>query len=372
MHNVLMLLYTLEPAGAEKVVLSLVDRLDRRRFRPVVCAFRGGGLRGAFERHGVPVYVLNKKRGPDPRVFWQLVRLIQRHRINIVHSHNFSANLWGRLAAIVARVPVRIATEHSMPWVKSALQRTIDRSLARVTTRIVSVSGAVREAHMRDEGISPEKITVVYNGIESVTESEATRREFAAALRMRLGLPATGPLCITVGRLEPPKGHQTLLQAVRIIHAHVPDARFLLVGDGSLRSALEELGRRLGIEDSLRFMGARDDVRRLLSVSTVAIVPSTREGFSIAVLEAMAAGLPIVATNVGGNAEALVPDEAGLVVAPLDPRALAEAVRRVLIDPALATRLGSAARKRFEERFTIDHMIHSIEELYSAASSGRD
>lgn len=369
MRSVLQLLYTLEAAGAEKVVLSIVDRLDRRQFAPVVCAFRGGGLKDSFERLGIPVYVLNKRSGPDPRVLWQLVRVMLRHRVAVVHSHNFSANLWGRVAALLARVPVRIATEHSMPTIKSRLECQIDRSLAPLTTKIVSVSTAVRDAHVRDEGIAPERFEVIYNGIDEWTSPEDERRAFAADLRARHGIPAGAPICVTVGRLEPPKGHVTLLAAIPSILANAPGVRFLLVGDGSLRRTLEAQARALGIEAHVVFLGARDDARRILAVSDIAISPSDREGFSMAVLEAMAAGCTPVVTDVGGNAEAVQHEHSGLVVPAGDPPALAEAVGRVLADPAWARAMAAAARQRFQERFTIEKMIRSHEALYAAGAN---
>jgi glycosyltransferase involved in cell wall biosynthesis len=367
MHNVLLLLYTLEAAGAEKVVLSLVDRLDRRRYRPIVCGFRGGSLRAEFERYGIPVYVLDKRRGLDLGVAWRLVRLMKEHDIRIVHSHNFSANLWGRLAAIVAGVPVRIATEHSMPWIKSRIERGLDQSLAPLTTKIVSVSEAVRDAHLREERIRPDRMAVIYNGIERWAGSDQETAAFGYALRTELGIATDAPLCLTVGRLEPPKGHATLFEAIPRILASVPRARFVMAGDGSLRGELEASARLLGIEHAVTFLGARNDVRRLCAVADVAINPAHREGFSIAMLEAMSAGLPIVATDVGGNAEAVISGESGIIVPPKDADALASGAIRVLADRELASMFGSRARQRFEERFTIERMMQSIEALYALA-----
>jgi glycosyltransferase involved in cell wall biosynthesis len=372
MHKLMLLLYTLEAAGAEKVVLSLVDGIDRRRYSPVVCAFRGGRLRQSFEDLGIPVYVLNKKRGPDLVALWRLIRLMRQHRISILHSHNFSANLWGRVAAVVARVPVRIATEHSMPSIKTRLERNIDQTLARLTTKIVSVSAAVRDAHVRDEKIDPDKFAVIYNGIKPWTWSEAHRLGFEREFRQMHAVPKGAPLCITVGRLEQPKGHETLLSAVPAILRDVPDARFLFAGDGSLQAQLEAQADVLQIRDRVIFLGARTDVRQLLAICNVAIMPSHREGFSIAILEAMAAGLPIVATNVGGNAEAIISGESGVVVPPGDPEVLAVAVKRLLTDQVQATALGQMARIRFDERFTIDRMIRLHDSLYTGPLGARN
>jgi glycosyltransferase involved in cell wall biosynthesis len=266
---------------------------------------------------------------------------------------------------------VRIATEHSMPSIKSRLQRGIDRALAKVTTKIVSVSSAVRDAHIAHEQLDPDKCAVIYNGIDRWDWSDTARREFEDDFRRRCGIPADAPLCIVVGRLEPPKGHDTLLQAVPFILKHLPDARFLLVGDGSLQATLEAQADRLGIRDAIVMLGARTDVRQLLSISDVAINPSHREGFSIAVLEAMAAGLPVVATDVGGNAEAVVSGESGIVVPPGEPEQLAEAVCAILDDRTYAARLGAMASRRFNEHFTLDQMIGSHELLYGGSVAER-
>ncbi len=369
-RSVLLLVYTLEAAGAEKVALALAAGLDRRRFAPVVCAFRGGRLEPAFRALGVPVYVLGKRAGLDAIALARLARVIRRHRVEVLHAHNFSANLWGRVVGLALGVPVRIATEHTMPSIKGPVHRILDRILAPVTTRIVAVSRAVRDAHLRAERLDPARIEVVYNGIDPWDPAGLDLAAYGARLRADLGLPAAARLVTTVGRLEPPKGHEVLLAAAPAILARAPDVRFLLVGDGSRREALEAEARRRGVGEAVVFAGARDDVRPVLAVSTLAVSPSHREGFSITVLEAMSVGTPMVATDVGGNAEAIGDGEGGRIVPPGEPAALAAAVIDLLDDRETAGRLGGQARRRFEARFTVEAMLAGTERLYEAGLAG--
>jgi L-malate glycosyltransferase len=362
--RVLLLLYTLETAGAEKVVLALAEHLDRRRFEPLVCGFRGGCLLESFRALGVPVVVLGKRRGLDPRALWRLYSLVRRERVDVIHSHNFSANLWGRLVGLLAGVPTLIATEHTVASVKSPLQRSLDRLLARPTARIIAVSRRVEESHVREEAIPAGRFAVVYNGLPAF--GAAPTPDWVAALRASLGVSDGELLVTTVGRLEPPKGHEVLLRATPQILAAVPAARFVLVGDGALGPALRRLADALRVAHAVRFVGFRLDVRSVLAASDLCLIPSLREGFSVTMLEAMSVGAPIVATDVGGNAEAIVSEESGLIVAPGDPMALAAAAVRLLLDREAARALGAAARRRFEAHFTLERMIADTERLYGA------
>jgi glycosyltransferase involved in cell wall biosynthesis len=366
--RVLLLLYTLEAAGAEKVVLTLAGHLDRRRFEPLVCGLRGGRLLEAFRALGVPVVVIGKRRRLDPGALWRLYRLVRRERVDVLHSHNFSANLWGRLVGLLAGVPTLIATEHTVSSVKSPLQRWLDRLLARPTARIIAVSRRVQESHVREEAIPAGRFTVVYNGLPAF--GPAPTPDGARAIRSSLRV-ADGEFAVTtVGRLEPPKGHEVLLRAAPRILAAAPAARFVLVGEGSLGPALRRLADALGVAHAVRFVGVRSDVRSVLAVSDLCLIPSLREGFSVTMLEAMSVGAPIVATDVGGNAEAIVSGESGLVVPPGDPAAIAAAAVTLLLDREAARALGAAARRRFEAHFTLERMIAETERLYGARAVG--
>jgi L-malate glycosyltransferase len=367
--TVLMVVYSLYPAGAERMVLSLTRTMDRSRFRPVVCALKPGRLSLEFERAGVPVHLIGKGRGSDIRALARVTDVVRRERPFVVHSHNFSANLWGRLAALVCGVPVVIATEHSVASIKTRRQRLVDRCLARISSRIVCVSESVRESLIECVGIPPYRTTVIHNGVEVyVPPEDATAR--SEALRASVGVPPGAPLVVTVGRLEPPKGHDTLLRTIPLVAERVPDARFALVGDGSLRTVLEHQADLLGIRERCIFLGHREDVRETMVAANLIVSPSRREGFSLTVLEAMSVRRPIVATDVGGNTEAIVGGECGLIVPPENVAGLADAIVRMLLDPVTADRFAAHAATRFGEMFTLDAMTRKTETLYEEC--GRD
>lgn len=357
-------MYTVYPAGAENIVLSLVRHLDRDRFNPVVCSFKGGELLGEFLKIGIPVHVLGKKSGIDFSAFLALYRIIRNEHIDIIHSHNFSPNLWGRIIGLLAKVPVIITTEHTVATAKSNLQRIIDRLLSLYTNRIIAVSERVRLTHCELEGLDPEKILTIYNGVEYSMLDYSTRVLLREEFCKEFNLPTNQCLITTVGRLEPPKGHENLLKAVPLVVSECPEAKFVIVGDGSLRSQLVEFAEEASIVENIIFTGFRSDVYNILSLSDICVVPSNREGFSVTVLEAMASEKPIIATDVGGNAEALTNGESGIIVKPNDPTELAEGIIGLIKNRDRSHELGRNARKRFNEKFTIKKMVDNFEMLY--------
>jgi len=364
--KVLLLLYGVEAAGAEKVALSIAKNIDKGKFKPVVCALRGGRLLNEFLALNIPVYILGKKRGVDFSIIWKLLRILKTEEIKIIHSHNFSPNFWGRVVGRIARTPVLIITEHTIATAKTRLSKIIDFILSKITDKIIAVSNRVRDSHIKEEKIDHEKLITIYNGIESWNYDNKILGIYKKQFLKELGISSENYLITTIGRLEAPKGHENLLKAIPMVLKAYPKVCFLMVGDGRLKPELETLAERLSVKENVFFVGYRTDVRNILAISDLCIIPSIREGFSITLLEAMSVGKPIVATDVGGNSEAIIDGESGIIVQPGDPNALANGIITVHKNKILGEEMGIKARKRFEEFFTIQKMIDETEKLYES------
>jgi glycosyltransferase involved in cell wall biosynthesis len=351
----------LEPHGAQQVVRLLAGALDPRRFQRFVYTFRDGPLRGPLERDGVSVRVLRRR---IPKIDVSLLRRLRRQliadRIDVLHMHLFGATLHGTLAA--SRMP-RLATVVSLHSNRAdnLPQRLIYPRLFRAADSVVGVSrDASREMSRRHRGLDGKLVTVL-NGIDV----DAFRRHpDLERLAASVGVPAGARIVGTVGRLSPEKGHFLLLDAFHEVTRHHADAFLLVVGRGDLGESLARRAADLGIANSVRLLGARDDVPDLLSLMHVFVLSSFWEGLPLVLLEAMAAGVPVVSTAVGGVPEVVDHERDGLVVPPSDPAALASAMCRILDDNALANRLRFAARTKVEAQFSVASMARQHARLY--------
>ena len=362
--RVLYLVESMEIAGAEQVVLSLARGLDRDRFIPEIgCLTVEGPLAPRLREAGVPVVALGKRPGLDVSVVPRLMRMMRQRRIDIVHTHVWNADVWGRVSAALAGVPVRITTAHSVDVWKGRAQLSVDRCLSMVTQRVVCVSEAVRTFYADRAGIAAEKLTVIYNGIDVQPFDGPID---VAAKRRALGVDPAGPVLSVVARLLPEKGHRHFLEALAALRGAQPRISGLIVGQGVMRAELEARSRELGLLDSVRFLGERTDVPEILRATDILVLPSTlREGLSISLLEAMAARRPVVASDVGGNRETIGDSGAGLVVPPADSRSLAVALEALLADPERAHRMGEAGRAKVERDFDIRRMVRQTETIYT-------
>jgi glycosyltransferase involved in cell wall biosynthesis len=365
------LIGTLERGGAEGQLVELVTRIDRREFEPAVCCLGTGGPHTeTLSRAGIPVEIIGYE---GLRIFRyplrtsgqlvRLVRLLRGFRPQILHAQLFWAYVIGALAGRVAGVPWIIASRLGLSRFRESLPASwiaAERAASRRTDLIVANSEAVREDVVRTEGIPREKITVVYNGVETARFVV----EPPAGLREELALSDAGPVVAVVANLIHYKGHEVFLEAWAAVLDSHPRATALLIGDGPMRPVLEARAATRGYGESVRFLGRRQDVPQLLALADLLVHPSLEEGFCNAILEAMAASRPVVATNVGGNPEAVVYGTTGLLVPPGDAGGLATAMLRVLGDPAWACELGAAGRRRVEERFDMTRMVRAFESVY--------
>jgi len=317
--------------------------------------------------HLLPELVREVDPVRDMRALLAIRRLCRQRRYRLVHTHCTKAGLLGRVAAWWAGVPAIVHTVHGAPFqlgpdTRTRVFLTLERLVGRVTDRLVCVGETFRR-QVAGWGIAPEaKLTTIYSGHDfgALTPQRGVDETKAA-----LGLAEAWPIVGTVARLTEAKALHVLIEAVAALRARHPRLRLVLVGDGPLRPALEETVRRLGCADTVVFLGERDDVADLLGVFDVYAMSSLWEGVGRAMTEAMLAGRPVVATDVGGVGELVVDGETGLVRPPADPAALAAAIDQVASDRALALRLGSAGREKARALMGADRMVADLTTLYA-------
>ena len=347
-----------EVGGAQSYVAALLPALAER-YDVVLAAYGEGPLRDAAIRAGVRFVPLRHVRRPirpwrDLAGLVELSRLLRRERPQILHASSSKAGVVGRLAAALSRVPIRIFTVHGWAFaayegLPSRLYRLTDRLMAPLTTVTICVSERERAAGLEAGTCRADRTVVIRNAVDV---GAAPRSSHDRAT----------PRLIAVGRLKAPKDFLTLIRALAALPAGSFEA--VIVGDGPDRDAVEAEIRRLGLDGSVRLAGERGDVPALLAGSDVFVLSSRSEGLPVSVLEAMAAELPIVASNVGGLAELVVDGESGILVPPGDPESLAGALRRLIEDPELRRGLGAAARARAEASFDLASFQRAHVELY--------
>lgn len=371
-RTVLFLMESMEVAGAEQLVLSIVRRLDRDRFHPIIgCLTVPGPLAPEVEAAGVELVALGKRPGFDVSILRKLMRLMREKQVDVLHTHVWPADVWGRIAARAVGVPVVITTEHNVCNWKDFRHFAMDRWLARWSTHVVCVSDAVRDFYQSQAGLPAQRLLRIHNGIDPAPFLEPID---VAAQRAALGAGPNRIVMTAVGRLVPQKSHWLFLEALHEVRRSHPEALGWVVGDGPLRADLEAQAVKLGLMgDGIQFLGQRRDVRDVLKASDAFVLPTAvREGLSLSVLEAMAAGLPVVAADVGGNRELVEDGRTGLLVVPGDAASLAGAMRRVIENPDQARDWGRKARAEVLSRFTLDQMVREYERLYESNAPRQD
>jgi glycosyltransferase involved in cell wall biosynthesis len=301
----------------------------------------------------------------------KLARHIGKRRIQIVHSYHFYSNVFAIPAAWLAGAPAIIASIRDRGVHLTPMQRHVQRAVCRLADCVLVNAEANREWLIGD-GYDPSNIVVIRNGIDVPRFSKG--RSFAT--RAELGIPESVPIVGMMARLKPRKGIEDFIDAAAIVSWNRPDVCFLIVGEGqkanrstftedaAYRQSILDRIRRLGLPDKVKLTGFRSGIAAVLAEMDVSVLPSLNEGLSNVLLESMAAGVPVVATRVGGTPEAVEHGETGLLVPPSDPQRLATAIGRLITDRNLASRLGAAGRQSVRDRFGMDRMVHATEQLY--------
>jgi glycosyltransferase involved in cell wall biosynthesis len=362
MARVLQLLATGGTGGAQESAIAILVHLDRSRFEvEAVCLTEGRTVRRIREL-GIHVTVIPPQ--DDESTVRNLVAHFRRRKIDLLHAHLFRAELLGTRAAHEAGTPVVVATAHS-----SRVRSKADiAALAAVTTSIhrLIVPSAAIAAKVRAEGRGAAEITVVPNGVDLDRFSPHRSNQDLAGVRAALGIPPDAFLIGVVARLEPEKGHRHLLEALPAIVEAVPNAWLLLVGEGSQADPLRAQAGSLPLAagQTVVIAGFQPDVEAVTQALDVAVMPSLREAQGLALLEAMAARRPVVASAVGGIPETIRDGVDGLLVPPADPDALAAAVIRLARDARLRDRLAASGRRRVEDRFSVAASARRVEAIY--------
>ncbi|MFH1689835.1 MAG: glycosyltransferase [Candidatus Eisenbacteria bacterium] len=309
---------------------------------------------------GLELIGMNLRSELNPAAILRLSSIILRRRVDVVHAHRAHAHTIGLVAAWLTRRPF-VVSRHTALRPRDNLGSRV-KYRARAVTKIVAVSRAVADV-LVDYGVRPDRLTVIHDGIDPDLFGAEGRD---SGVLEELGLSAGAlVVCKVANAYGASKGHDTFLAAARRISSEMPDARFLLVGKGTDSEKMRDAVGRHGLEALVTLAGYRPDVPDILAAADVLVnCPTTREGLSVVVLESMATGLPVVATDVGGIPEIVRDGETGLLVPPGDPVALARAVCTMLTDASLAARLSEAGTRLVREEFSVDRMVESTEDLY--------
>jgi len=356
--------HSLGVGGLENGVVNLVEGVQPGFRHAIVCLTTDGPLRWRLAP-GVQVSTVGKRPGHDVRAFARLVRRLREIRPDIVHSRNW-ATFDAVPAAWLARVPVVIHGEHGRdigdPEGRNARRNRIRRALAPMVTRFVTVSHDLRRWLLTVVGIPAAKVVTICNGVDTDRFAEGD----PTGARAALGLPLDRPIVGTVGRLDPVKDQAALVHAFARVRRDHPGAVLVIAGDGPCRADLEALVGTLGLGTDVRLLGERKDIPQVLRAMDVFVLPSIAEGISNTILEAMATGLPVVATRVGGTPELVDHARTGILVAAGDPEALAAAISAYVGDPPCRREHGRAARRLAVARFGLATMRQTYASLYRA------
>jgi glycosyltransferase involved in cell wall biosynthesis len=362
MKRIALLNETSGPGGAEHMVLMLGEELARRGYDviPVLPAYLDPWLVNEFKARGFDPATFDAPSFVDPGYLAHLVRILKHRGAEVVHSHEFLTSVYGGAAAAIAGTPHVITMHGGKYYAGKRYRREALRWSAKRSRAVVGVSAATANelaAHLR---LSPDQVQVVHNGIRP-------RLGDPAIVRHELGVRAGEMLVVAIGNLKPVKAHTVLLDALTQLRERdgTPAWRLAIAGTGSEQQRLEALAARHGVSDRLHLLGYRADVGNILAAADVWAMTSLSEGLPLALIEAMFAGKPVVASNVGGIPEVLRNGENGLLVPPRDPAALANALSRLFGDGLLRRRLGSAAKRDAEDGFGIDRMVDAYERLYT-------
>lgn len=367
LKRIVLLIPTLDRSGAEKQCVLLASRLPRDQFDiHVIALTRGGPLAENLAAAGIPLTIIGKRFKFDPSSFWRLRAELKRLQPDILHTWLFAANSYGRLCAGIVPNARIVVSERCVDTWKAGWQLWLDRRLIHKTDVLVGNSPAVVQFY-RDLGVPEASLTCIPNGIDIPDELQrgavaiASERE---RLLEEFHLPADAYVAGSIGRLARQKRVEDLIWAVETLHQLRPRLHLLIIGDGPERERLEEFNRRVEGTRYIHFLGHRDDAARLLPVLNVLCLASSFEGMSNSIMEAMAFGLPVVASDIPPNRELVAPNQTGFLFKLADTVGTMQYLRRLIDEPGLGERLGSAGSERIRTSFSVQRMVDSYADLY--------
>ena len=354
--------------GVSRLFAWWFPRYDRARYVPHLAGLKNEDEASrALRAEGVPARMLGRTAF-DPRLIGDIGREIQRTRARILHVHGYAASNFGRIAARIARIPL-VLHEHFADPKMPAYQKVPDLLLRDLIGRAIAVSQSTADFLIRDRFVPEDRVNVVFNGAP-LDQFAPRARDEGYAVRSELGIEMTAPVITTIGRLNAQKGHETLIAAAGLVKARVPGVRFLIAGDGDLLDSLKAQAAAAGVSEAVVFAGHRKDIPEILAATDVLCISSNYEGTPLVLFEAMAAGKAIVSTAVDGCREVIQDKRTGLLVPPMNPQKLGDALARVIEDVPLRARLEKAAQAA-SKRYDISECMRAMQQIYDDLLAGR-
>jgi glycosyltransferase involved in cell wall biosynthesis len=358
--RVMQVTWGLVAGGAEMYAFTVAANLDARKFKAMLCAIdKGGALEPEIESRGIPYFVMHRRQGIDFKLMWRMYRLFKENRIQVVHTHHFNQLFYSLPGAKLAGARI-VHMEHSVEFLKRKRLSVALNFLTRFCDKVIAIGSDGARALKELAGIPETKLEIIRAGVDPANYTESKSQA-----RKALGLDQTEKIAVIVARLFPEKNHKLLLEAFARVVRRIDKARLLIVGDGIEEAALCDEIDRLNLKSQVTMLGVRRDVARLLAASDVFVLSSDREGLPIAVLEAMAAAKPVIATAVGDLPMVVKDQKTGRLVPAKNSEALSEALVEILSDEEKATNMGEQALRAIDE-YSLQTMIAKFETLYSA------
>ncbi|MDD5031628.1 MAG: glycosyltransferase [Patescibacteria group bacterium] len=352
---------TLDLGGAEKLLVDIVKNLDKEKFESkVVCLKRFGFWGMELKREGIPLILAGGDKKLGLFVFLKLVKILKKEKPDIIHTHLFGADIFGRLAGRLAGVKVIVSTEHNLNYQESFLKKILKKSTAGLATSVIAVSRAVKDYAVKFEGADRNKTEIIYNGVEAKRFLNKNRDYHNEKKEIVVG---------SVGRLTKQKGFDGLITALAKTDKKV---KCFIAGDGAERKRLEKLIKKLNLSGRVELAGWQKDVSEFLNSLDIFVLPSRWEGFGIAILEAGLAGLPVIASGVDGIKEIIEDGQDGLLFGKEDVSGLAEKINYLIERPRERERLGLNLQDKVKEKFAIEKIVKEYEDLYLRLLSEQD
>ncbi len=352
--------------GLENVAINIASNLDGYESH-IWCLKYKGAMAKAAEEKGIKVRGFNFSGGLRIHSALKLAGAIRQEGFDVVHSHGLYPSMWAAFTAIFSGVPATILHCHSVYYGISKMDAMKLKILSRFARKVIAVSEAVKKSLVEFVGLDPKKVLVIHNGIPGMRPQDPRTK---ALSREKLGLKKSDFVIGHVGRLVRFKGQRLIVDAAARCRGEYPDFKWLIAGDGPEREGLEFEIKKFDLEDTVRLLGPRDDIEELLHAMDVFVNPSVvKEGLPLALIEASSAGLPLVATDVGGNSEVVEDEVNGFIVLPQETEKIAGHIRYLYENPAQRERMAASSRRIWNEKFRLEDMIRKIKAIYEDATS---
>ncbi len=363
--NILFIADDFSEGGAARVVYELILGLDKSKYRPELCCLDAvGSLGEKLRAEGIEVHWLKRRPGTDWGLTGRIAGLVRTRNIHLMHLHQYTAFFYGSMGALYSGLKKVVFTEHGRhyPDRRNPKRIMFNKIFCPRTSRIIAVSEAVKQSLIEYEGIPGSRIEIIMNGIAPAPFRQELDEKRRQALRQELGIPSQDIILGMIARLGTEKNHPALMKAFQRALQQNPNLSLLIIGNGPLRDDLLLLRDKLGVGQKIIFTGVRQDVTRLLNLINIVVLSSFYEGTSITLLEAMAAGKPVLASRIGGNPQVVEDGITGWLFGGEED--LAQRILQLAADPLLLVRMGQAGCQRFDKYFTRQRMVGYYEQIY--------